>query len=278
MSSAFSSDDLCPHCQTSRSVAPNLTLKYSTCCGLTLCTDCIQSKMFRGGSKSIPCPSGCGSLINEKSFASINLEAQRFGRESKLRGRLNRIFNAEPRDFPTEKAWNDYEEFVSEIIYDFTYGGKFDQDRAEKILEKYKNENLAEIEKRNRRKEIEEGRGENLRQEELMEDSNDLTPTVAVAVGGGPAMSFTLPQPKAANFSQSNSQSHSLFPTKEMEIELAAQPDSASKRAEIARRLEIRRLAKVAGGFSEEMVEKREREESMKFIHWLRLKKLENQL
>jgi hypothetical protein len=256
---SFSSpDDHCPHCQTSRSIAPNLALRHSTCCGFTLCQDCIHNKFFRGGSRSIQCPGLCGSLINEKSFSSLNLDAQRFQKETKIRAKMNKIFNAEQRDFPSESEWENYEEMVAEILYDLTYGNKNEQEKAEKRMENYKHEHAMEIERRNKRNARE---GETIEKEQVNEEKIEMLDDQLVAPSGGPLVSFVLPQP--LSFS-------SVYPTRDMDFSLQAQPESEQKRAEIQRRRIIRQNAKLAGGITEEIIEKREREEALTaLIQWI---------
>lgn len=106
----------------------------------------MQSQLLAG---SFACPT-CGSTLTRTSFRQGAAES--FQAEIKTRKRLSKIFNETRADFPSDRAFFDYEEWVEDITYKIVHG--IDKAGSEAIVARYMKDNQAAIIERNREQEV----------------------------------------------------------------------------------------------------------------------------
>jgi len=136
----------CPECFTSKAVMPNLILRFSSCCGRTLCSDCIEA-LFKKV-KSVACKE-CNAAIQRTSWQEENLELQRYRTESKLRiSRINTTFILSRDDFTSRKEYDDYLELVQDIVCGLMSTDKDEANEAEKRMKSWREDNKIAIERR----------------------------------------------------------------------------------------------------------------------------------
>ena len=150
----------CPQCGTTTLTNHRLSLRYSSCCGLCLCTDCIDTLFASAASlssasasaaassssssASLPCPS-CSASLSVKEFDPQPLSTQRYTKEVKLRQRLNRQLLLTRDDFESEAEWCDWEEWKAEVVWELTEGDREEQKEAERKVEEWRRSNQHRI-------------------------------------------------------------------------------------------------------------------------------------
>lgn len=125
----------CPQCGTNFIQRPNMKLKYSVCCGLPLCSNCLDERYNARG--KVKCPK-CAKELSKKAWSDKTLDQQRFGISVSARRQLNAIFNQERRDFASLQEFNDYLEMAEDVAYRLVYGSEADKKEASQRAEQFK--------------------------------------------------------------------------------------------------------------------------------------------
>ena len=238
----------CPQCGTTTLTNPRLQLLYSSCCGLCLCTDCIhslfQSAPSSSSTSTLPCPS-CRSPLTSKAFDPAPLSTQRFTSEVKTRQRLLRLLPFDRADFPSQAEWDDWQEWLSDVVYDLTEGDRDEQKEAERRVEDWRRDNQTKIDRAMERRREEVNRA--MRTGEGEVEGLDAGMAVMPLVP-----SFTLPTPQLQP-----SLLHSL------DAAIAAMDEGEERRAKKEERHAVWSRGRRSGGWKDEFAERREREEMM---------------
>ena len=142
----------CPHCHTNKELKSDLQFLFSECCGYALCESCT-SQIFSKNT-SLRCPN-CNETVNKKKYSKNRLSTQQFQNEASKRTSIHKACNLRKNDFETLSKWNDYLEFVEDLVYDLSHGTGQERKAAEERLKKWKIKNHEKIE-RNRDLEYQE--------------------------------------------------------------------------------------------------------------------------
>lgn len=143
----MSATEVCSQCNTSKKVVPSLRLLYSTCCGRELCSTCVSKIPSRSGTRCTL----CHQPVTNRDFTGETLESQLYNKELNVKQRLSTIFMLQSIDFPTVIEYEDYNELVSDIMYELVYGNKSEQDHAEKKIQEWKSVNQNKIDQASKR-------------------------------------------------------------------------------------------------------------------------------
>ena len=142
----------CPQCGTTSITNPRLQLLYSSCCGHCLCSDCLHS-LFASHSAghtstfAQPCPA-CSSSVTSRDFDPAPLSTQRYTKEVRLRGRLNRLTAGLRRDdFDDDGQWEQWKEWKEDVVWLLVEGGKEDEKEGERRIEQWRKDNKDRLDK-----------------------------------------------------------------------------------------------------------------------------------
>lgn len=136
-------DEACAKCANTKSLMPNLQIRFSTCCGYAICETCLF-QLFQF-SKQSKCP-GCPKRIEKKAFSETNFDGQNYSREATVRKQIERTLCMTEDDFPKNTTgYNDHLEFVTDIVYDMTYGTDEEKIAAEARAKQFYERNKAKI-------------------------------------------------------------------------------------------------------------------------------------
>ena len=126
----------CPKCKCKVKLNPTMKLNYSKCCGCVMCESCLQEELRRGA-KSCSTP-GCVGDLDKSSWSSLNIDKQRYKGAVDYRKKLQKDFCLRPEDFADRKEYDDYLEFVEDVIYDLSYGNNAVKKAAEQKIDEFK--------------------------------------------------------------------------------------------------------------------------------------------
>mmetsp|Transcript_1402 Transcript_1402/g.3220 ORF Transcript_1402/g.3220 Transcript_1402/m.3220 type:complete len:231 (+) Transcript_1402:52-744(+) len=122
-------DPQCPECLSLLYNSPEMVLKYSTCCGRTLCENCIKNK-FKSRS-IIECPQ-CGERIGKNNWSRETKDQQLYHKGIRTRReKLANTFNLLREDFEKLEGYNDYLEFAADVEWAMVYGNESERKEAE---------------------------------------------------------------------------------------------------------------------------------------------------
>ncbi|XP_065314140.1 CDK-activating kinase assembly factor MAT1-like isoform X2 [Gordionus sp. m RMFG-2023] len=139
-------DISCPRCKTSRYRNPSLKLLVNTC-GHTLCESCVD--LIFGTRASGHCPE-CHITLKRSQYHLQVFQDSSVEREVEIRKRLSKeVFNKTEEDFNSLKEFNNYLEFVEDIVFELLDSHQRTTDllieTAKKKIEQYKKENKESI-------------------------------------------------------------------------------------------------------------------------------------
>ena len=134
----------CPHCHRNKELEPDLQFLFSECCGYALCESCT-SQIFNKNT-SLRCPN-CNETVNKKKYSKNRLSTQQFQNEASRRTHIHQACNLREDDFDTKQEWNDYLEFVEDLVYDLSHGTAQERKAAEERFKKWRHKNQEKVEK-----------------------------------------------------------------------------------------------------------------------------------
>ncbi|KAJ2550924.1 TFIIH/NER complex subunit [Coemansia sp. RSA 1933] len=138
---AFQSDkDSCPQCKSERYLNKSMKLLAGPC-KHRVCESCVQ-QIFDAG--PAPCPE-CRRILRKAEFYLPIFEDLTVENELRIRQRMAMTYNKREEDFKSLNDYNAYLEMVEELTFRLLYD--VDTDEAEYIIEKYRRDNTASIEK-----------------------------------------------------------------------------------------------------------------------------------
>ncbi|XP_015790749.1 CDK-activating kinase assembly factor MAT1 [Tetranychus urticae] len=138
-------DDIsCPRCKTSKYRNPSLKLMVNVC-GHPLCDNCVELLFVKGSSA---CPK-CGITLRKTKFRLQLFEDPLVDKEVDIRRSVLQDFNKSEKDFSSLAEYNEYLEFVEDIIYNLT--NNIDVESTKRKIEQYRKEN-SDVIARNRGK------------------------------------------------------------------------------------------------------------------------------
>ncbi|KAJ2722012.1 TFIIH/NER complex subunit [Coemansia sp. Benny D115] len=138
---AFNSqDDSCPQCKSERYLNPTMKLLVGPCYH-KLCEACVIRTFDAGPA---PCPE-CQRILRKNEFYQPIFEDLTVENEVRIRARMAQTYNKRQEDFKSLSDYNDYLEMVEELTLKQLY--EEDADQVDYIIERYKRENIALIEK-----------------------------------------------------------------------------------------------------------------------------------
>ncbi|KAJ1733046.1 TFIIH/NER complex subunit [Coemansia sp. BCRC 34490] len=138
---AFQSDkDSCPQCKSERYLNKSMKLLAGPC-KHRICESCVQ-QIFDAG--PAPCPE-CRRILRKAEFYLPIFEDLTVENEVRIRQRMASTYNKREEDFKTLADYNAYLEMVEELTFSLLYD--VDTDETEFIIEKYRRDNTASIEK-----------------------------------------------------------------------------------------------------------------------------------
>lgn len=88
----------------------------------------------------------CGKTLRKKGFHKAFFADLKVEEECDIRKRVGDVFNRRQEDFDTLGHWNDYLEVVENLVFDLLKGTPKEKAKAEQELNKYRADNLAQIE------------------------------------------------------------------------------------------------------------------------------------
>jgi len=166
---------VCPRCKTTSYRNPSMELMVNVC-GHNLCKSCVELLFVKGSGS---CPE-CNIPLRRTNFRLQLFEDANIDKEVDIRRRILRDFNKRQEDFGCLRDYNNYLEFVEDIIYNLS--NNIDIVETNKKIHTYKEVNKEQIMK-NRVKPSEEAleledliaeekklRGESIKQEQLIEN------------------------------------------------------------------------------------------------------------
>ncbi len=124
----------CPFCRTHRDDKPSLIMRYSKCCGLPMCEECVSSKFKE---ESVVLCENCNQKLTRKKFSKDTLTTQKFKRESENRAKVNKIMNLRRSDFHKLEDFNDFLEESEDITYELTFGNTSERQAANARLQTF---------------------------------------------------------------------------------------------------------------------------------------------
>ncbi|KAJ1916612.1 TFIIH/NER complex subunit [Mycoemilia scoparia] len=139
---AYDSEELCPVCQSNRYLNPDMKFLVSSC-HHRLCEDCVE-RIF--GSGPAKCPV-CQLVIRKGSFYRQLFEDLTVEKEIRVRKRVARTFNKRQNEFKTLRDYNDYLEFIEDLVFNLTYDVNIQE--TEGIIEEHEKKNRETITKNN---------------------------------------------------------------------------------------------------------------------------------
>jgi len=142
------SDDICPVCKSNRYLNPSLQFLINPECYHKMCSTCVD-RIFTSGPASCPVPH-CGKTLRKKGFHKAFFESLQIEREVDIRRKVASVFNRREEDFETLMAYNDYLEYVENLVFDLVEGKGKVRLAAERKLEEYRLGNIGEIEENRR--------------------------------------------------------------------------------------------------------------------------------
>lgn len=134
----------CPHCHTNKELKSDLTFLFSECCGYALCESCTTQIFSKN--TSLRCPN-CNETVNKKKYSKNRLSTQQFQHEGSKRETIHKSCNLRRDDFENLKQWNDYLEFVEDLVYDLSHGTGQERKAAEERFKIWRVKNADKIEK-----------------------------------------------------------------------------------------------------------------------------------
>ncbi|KAJ1663480.1 TFIIH/NER complex subunit [Coemansia sp. RSA 1813] len=138
---AFQSDkDSCPQCKSERYLNKSMKLLAGPC-KHRICESCVQ-QIFDAG--PAPCPE-CRRILRKAEFYLPIFEDLTVENEVRIRQRMAMTYNKREEDFKSLNDYNMYLEMVEDLTFRLLYD--VDTDEAEYIIEKYRRDNTASIEK-----------------------------------------------------------------------------------------------------------------------------------
>lgn len=133
-------DDTCPQCKSERYLNKSMKLLVGPCYH-KMCETCVLQRFDAGPA---PCPV-CQRILRKAEFYQQIFEDLTVENEVRIRKRMAMIYNKRQEDFKTLKDYNDYLEMVEELtlkLLDDT-----ETDETDYVIEKYRRDNAASIEK-----------------------------------------------------------------------------------------------------------------------------------
>lgn len=111
----MSEDISCPRCKTSKYRNPLLKLLVNVC-GHPLCDNCVDLLFVKG---SATCPT-CNISLRKTNFRVQLFEDSLVEKEVDIRKKILKDFNKKEDDFTSPDEYNDYLEFIEDLIYNLT--------------------------------------------------------------------------------------------------------------------------------------------------------------
>ncbi|KAI9503018.1 TFIIH/NER complex subunit [Coemansia spiralis] len=133
-------DDSCPQCKSERYLNNGMRLLVGPCYH-RICESCVQ-QIFDAG--PAPCPE-CRRILRKAEFYQPIFEDLTVENEVRIRMRMAATYNKREEDFKSLKDYNTYLEMVEDLTFRLLYD--INTDEAEYLIEKYKRDNTASIEK-----------------------------------------------------------------------------------------------------------------------------------
>ncbi|KAJ2900816.1 TFIIH/NER complex subunit [Coemansia aciculifera] len=133
-------DDTCPQCKSERYLNRPMKLLVGPCYH-KMCESCVSQRFDAGPA---PCPV-CERILRKAEFYQQIFEDLTVENEVRIRKRIAMTFNKRQEDFKQLKDYNDYLEMVEDITLRLLYDD--DTDEAEYMIERYRRENTAIIER-----------------------------------------------------------------------------------------------------------------------------------
>ncbi|KAJ2741913.1 TFIIH/NER complex subunit [Coemansia sp. BCRC 34301] len=133
-------DDTCPQCKSERYLNRPMKLLVGPCYH-KMCEQCVSQRFDAGPA---PCPV-CERILRKAEFYQQIFEDLTVENEVRIRKRMAMTFNKRQEDFKLLKDYNDYLEMVEDITLKLLYDD--DTDEAEFMIERYRRENTAIIER-----------------------------------------------------------------------------------------------------------------------------------
>ena len=140
----FEEVEQCPHCHSHMDIKADITFLFSECCGYALCTPCVNYVFSK--SETLKCPN-CNETVNKRKYSKNRLSTQQFQNEASKRTQIHQACNLRRSDFKDNTEWNDYLEFVEDLVYDLAHGTADQRKRAEQTFKEWKFKNSSKIEK-----------------------------------------------------------------------------------------------------------------------------------
>lgn len=127
-------DESCRLCGDTKENSPKLCIKFTTCCGYNICTACKDTLLL---SREAKCP-GCAKVLDKKEFSNINMDGQYVLKETLVRkDKIDKRVPLTQSDFDSVAQYNEYLEYVTDVVYDMTYGTVEQAQGAEDRLSNY---------------------------------------------------------------------------------------------------------------------------------------------
>ncbi|KAJ1725670.1 TFIIH/NER complex subunit [Coemansia erecta] len=142
-------EDSCPQCQRMRYFNERMMLLVGPCYH-RMCELCLDNTFSAGPA---PCPE-CQRILRKNEFYQPIFEDLTVEREVRVRARMAAAYNKRQEDFKSLKDYNDYLEMVEDLTMKLLY--EEDIDQTDSIIEKYKRENNAQIERNMSKRQREE--------------------------------------------------------------------------------------------------------------------------
>jgi len=136
----------CADCKTMKETRPQLRFKYSKCCGLVWCYDCVKDAPRKYKTSKLRCP-GCGVALGTRisDWADENIDKQRYNQELSFRETYASTFNLKREDFDTVEEYNDYLEMVQDVMYDLVHGTATERQRAHARIAQFRESQAKKI-------------------------------------------------------------------------------------------------------------------------------------
>ncbi|KAJ2787233.1 TFIIH/NER complex subunit [Coemansia interrupta] len=142
-------EDSCPQCQRMRYFNERMVLLVGPCYH-KMCELCFENTFASGPAA---CPE-CQRVLRRNEYYQPIFEDLTVEREVRVRARMAAAYNKRQEDFKSLKDYNDYLEMVEDLTMKLLY--EEDTSQTDSIIEKYKRENNAQIERNMSKRQREE--------------------------------------------------------------------------------------------------------------------------
>jgi len=132
------SEDACSLCMNELFLNPTMRLMVAVC-SHKMCDSCVARTFF--AHQSFPCPD-CNIVLKKNSFVIQSQDDSSLSKENAIRKRILRIYNKHQEEFPSLQDFNDYLEYVEDIIFNLVNAQDVDATNAQVTRYEKANQNV----------------------------------------------------------------------------------------------------------------------------------------